>query len=87
MHTAKINVLLLLCFARPHHIVPDISALLLISIGQLCDADCALLFLADIVSIGYKMLFQFKASGRAPTDCGILTCPDEIPRMDYLPSP
>mgnify|MGYP000844552177 FL=1 len=53
-HTAEIDVPHLPRSARLCHIVPGLSTFSLISIGQLCDADCEVLFLTDTVSIGYK---------------------------------
>jgi hypothetical protein len=53
-HTAEIIVPHFLRAARICHIVPGLSTYSLISIGQLCDAHYAVLFLTDTVSIGFK---------------------------------
>ena len=53
-HTAEINVPSLPRSARVCHIVPGLRSYSLISIGQLCDAGCEVLFLTASVSIGFK---------------------------------
>jgi hypothetical protein len=50
-HNAETGVPHLLQIARRCHIVPSLSAILFISIGRLCNADCAL---TNTVRIGYK---------------------------------
>jgi hypothetical protein len=87
MHTAEINVPHLPCAAHVCHIVPYLRTCSLISLGQLCDAGCAVLFLTDTVSIGLKMPLLCKARGRAPQDYGILNCLVQVCRMEHLLSP
>jgi len=53
-HTAEINVPSLPRSARVCHIVPGLRLYSLISIGQLCDAGCEVLFLTASVSIGFQ---------------------------------
>jgi hypothetical protein len=53
-HTAEINVPHLPRAARVCHIVLGLRMYSLISIGQLCDAGCAVLFLTDTVCIGFQ---------------------------------
>jgi hypothetical protein len=48
------HLLHLLQTACHSHIVPGLSAFLLISIGQLCDAHCNILFQTNTVSIGFR---------------------------------
>jgi hypothetical protein len=53
-HTAEINVPSLPRSTRVCHIVLGLRSYSLISIGQLCDAGCEVLFLIASVSIGFK---------------------------------
>jgi hypothetical protein len=53
MHTSEINVPHLPCSVGIYHLLPGLSTYLLISIGQLCDAGCDVLFSIDTVSIGF----------------------------------
>jgi hypothetical protein len=81
-YTAEINVLHLPRAVRVCHIAPGLSTYSLISIGQLCDAGCAVLFLTNIVRIGFKnaVIMQgarARATGLWHLD---LSCPSPLNR-------
>jgi hypothetical protein len=85
VHTAEINVPHLPRAARVCHIVLGLCTYLLISISQLCNAGCTVLFLTDTVSIGIKNTIimhgvQARATGLWHLD---LSCPS--PSTGTLP--
>jgi len=54
MHTAKLNLLHLPPAARAAHIFPALGNALLISIRQLCNANCTATFTADTVTVTHN---------------------------------
>jgi Reverse transcriptase (RNA-dependent DNA polymerase) len=53
-HTALLDIPALPLAARTVHIVPDLHENSLISIGQLCDADCTVAFTKHDVTVAYQ---------------------------------
>ena len=53
-HTAEMYLPELPTAAKTGHIVPDLASSPLLSIGQLCDAGCGLLFSAGDVTVSFK---------------------------------
>jgi hypothetical protein len=53
-HTAELNIPYLPSTARYYHVVPKLGQYSLVSIGQLCDADCDVLFQCEIMTVSYK---------------------------------
>jgi hypothetical protein len=54
MHTAKLNIPYSPSTAQYCHVVPKLGQYSLVSIGQLCDADCDVLFQHEIMTVSYK---------------------------------
>jgi hypothetical protein len=54
MHTAELNILYLPSAARCCHVVPKLGQYALVSIGQLCDVGCDVLFQREIMTVSYK---------------------------------
>jgi hypothetical protein len=72
-HTAELNIPYLPFAARLCHVVPKLGQYSLVSIGQLCNADCDVLFQRESMTVSYKSAVLYRAGGRDPPDCGILT--------------
>jgi hypothetical protein len=66
-HTAEVDIPSLPPAARLVHIVPDLHNLSLLSIGQLCDADCDVQFNKHTVTVIYDSQIVLQGSGTPDT--------------------
>jgi hypothetical protein len=84
-HVAELDLPLLPLAARQVHIVPDLTAHTLVSIGLLCDAGCDVTFNASDVTVQYNQVTVLQGKRTATTGLWHFAMPTPAPTSPPVP--